>query len=166
MADRRKKQGMDSRIVDRKRQIVVVLDNIRSLHNVGAIFRTCDGAGVSKIYLCGMTGTPPRREITKTAIGAEEAIPWEYRRYTLRLIKKLKKDGYQIVSLEKTIDSKLFNKTNYSKKTCLVVGHEINGVNRSVLDESDKIVHIPMRGTKESLNVATAFGIAIYEIGR
>ncbi len=162
MASKKKKQGMDSRPVD----IVVVLDNIRSLHNVGAIFRTCDGAGVSKIYLCGMTGTPPRREITKTAIGAEEVIPWEYRRYTLRLIKKLKTEGYEIVSLEKTDQSQIFNQAKYLKKTCLVVGHEINGIKKAVLDESDKVVHIPMRGTKESLNVATAFGIAIYEITR
>lgn len=144
--------------------ICVVLDNIRSLHNVGAIFRTCDGAGVNKVYLCGMTGTPPRREITKTAIGAEDTIEWEYRRYTLRLIKKLKAEGYTICSLEKNDKSKVYNSVDYPKKVCLVVGHEIKGVNPKVLELSDHVVHIPMRGNKESLNVATAFGISIYQM--
>ncbi|OIP80918.1 RNA methyltransferase [Candidatus Peregrinibacteria bacterium CG22_combo_CG10-13_8_21_14_all_44_10] len=164
MASKKKKPSLDSCIVDKKGSVIVVLDNIRSLHNVGAIFRTCDGAGVKKIYLCGMTGTPPRREITKTAIGAEDTVPWEYRRYTLRLVKKLREEGYQIVALEKNSQSEIFKKAKYRKKTCLIVGHEINGVKDSVLAQSDKIVHIPMYGIKESLNVATAFGIAVYEI--
>ncbi|MFH1298490.1 MAG: RNA methyltransferase [Patescibacteria group bacterium] len=146
--------------------IIVVLDNIRSLHNVGAIFRTCDGAGVKKVYLCGMTGTPPRREITKTAIGAEETIDWEYRKSSVRLVRHLKKQGYKIVALEKNKKSKNFHETKYGSPLCLVVGHEINGIKEKILQDADLTVHIPMRGLKESLNVATAFGIAIYEITR
>ncbi|MBU1019564.1 RNA methyltransferase [Patescibacteria group bacterium] len=146
--------------------IIVVLDNIRSLHNVGAIFRTCDGAGVKKIYLCGMTGVPPRREITKTAIGAEETIDWEYRKSSVRLVRHLKKQGYKIVALEKNKKSKNFHETKYGSPLCLVVGHEINGIKEKILQDADLTVHIPMRGLKESLNVATAFGIAIYEITR
>ena len=146
--------------------IIVVLDNIRSLHNVGAIFRTCDGAGVKKIYLCGMTGVPPRREITKTAIGAEETIDWKYRKSSVRLVRHLKKQGYKIVALEKTAKSKNFHETKYGSPLCLVVGHEINGIKEKILQDADLTVHIPMRGLKESLNVATAFGIAIYEITR
>ncbi len=160
MASKKQNSPTQHCIVD----IIVLLDNVRSLHNVGAIFRTCDGAGVSKIYLCGMTGTPPRQEIAKTALGAEDLIPWEYKKDSLRLARKLKAQGYEIVALEKTAKSKLFNRVSYSPKICLIVGHEINGVRKKILEESDKTVHIPMRGAKESLNVATAFGIAIYEI--
>lgn len=162
MAKAKKKSTTKPCIVD----IIVVLDNIRSLHNVGAIFRTCDGAGIKKIYLCGMTGIPPRREITKTAIGAEETIDWEYRKSSVRLVNHLKKQGYNIVALEKTPKSRNFHKTKYPKPLCLVIGHEINGVKDGILKAADKIVHIPMRGHKESLNVATAFGIAIYEVTR
>lgn len=161
MASTKKKSDSKSCIVDK---IVVVLDNIRSLHNVGAIFRTCDGAGIKKVYLTGMTGTPPRQQITKTAIGAEETIDWEYRKSPLRLVKHLKNKGYNIVALEKTKKSHLFNRTKYKFPLCLVIGHEINGVKDEILKKSDKIIHIPMKGEKESLNVATAFGIAIYEI--
>lgn len=147
-------------------KIVIVLDNIRSLHNVGAIFRTCDGVGIKKIYLCGMTGIPPRKEITKTAIGAEKLIDWEYKKSSLRLIRSLKKKGYKIVALEREKDSKHFQKTKYPHPLCLVIGHEINGIKEEILKEADLKIHIPMRGEKESLNVATAFGIAIYEIAR
>ena len=149
-----------------KHNIIVVLDNIRSLHNVGAIFRTCDGAGIKKIYLCGMTGIPPRREITKTAIGAEETIDWEYKKSSVKLVNFLKKKGYKIASLEKIKGSKNFHKTKFPRPLCLVIGHEIMGVKPKILEASDLVVHIPMRGKKESLNVATAFGIAAYEITR
>ena len=111
-----------------------------------------------------MTGTPPRREITKTALGAEDVIEWVYRKDPVRLIRTLKKQGYEIVSLEKTKTSKPLHKVKYKPKTCFVVGHEINGIKPKILEESDKTVHIPMRGEKESLNVATAFGIGIYEV--
>lgn len=146
------------------KQICVVLENMRSLFNVGAIFRTSDGAGVSKIYLCGITGVPPRPQIEKTALGAEKTVPWEYKKSALKTIKSLKKQGYQIIALERAKKSKPFHKTKYKNKVCLVVGNEISGIGKSVLKEADRVVFIPMRGKKESLNVAVAFGIGVYQV--
>lgn len=144
--------------------IVVIAHNIRSLHNVGSIFRTSDGAGVSKIFLTGYTGCPPRKEISKTAIGADEWIKWEHRKDPLPILKKLKKDGFQIIALEKnntSIDIKDFKSDN---KVCLILGNEIDGVNDDLLKYADAVVEIPMRGQKISLNVSVAFGIAIYSL--
>lgn len=146
------------------KNIVVIAHNIRSLHNVGSIFRTSDGAGVSKIYLTGYTGCPPRKEISKTAIGADEWIKWEHRKDPLPILKKLKKDGFQIIALEKndiSIDIKDFKSDD---KVCLILGNEIDGVNDDLLEYADIVVEIPMRGKKISLNVSVAFGIAIYSL--
>lgn len=144
------------------KNIYILLNNIRSLHNVGSIFRTSDGAGVKKIFLCGQTGYPPRPDITKTAIGAEDVVPWEYYIDPIDCIKKLKKKGIQIVALEQTdksIDHKRF-KPKYP--ICLVVGHEIDGVSDEILDLCDESIEISMKGEKKSLNVSVAFGIAVY----
>ncbi|MBN1494668.1 RNA methyltransferase [Candidatus Peregrinibacteria bacterium] len=144
--------------------IYIIADNIRSLYNVGAIFRTSDGILAEKIYLCGMTGIPPRREIQKTSLGACEVVPWEYRENSVSAIKELKKKGVQIVALELTHSSQNYADTEFEFPCALIVGHEINGINDEIMQYVDKAIDIPMLGRANSLNVATAFGIAAYQI--
>lgn len=147
---------------------VVVCDDLRSLYNIGSVFRTADGVGVDKIYLCGITGTPDNQKakskISKVALGAEKSVEWEYVSQSWRLINKLKKDGYQIMSLEQA--AKSVNYIDFKPKfpLALIIGNEVGGVKKSLLNKSDKIIEIPMRGQKESLNVSIAFGIAAYWI--
>jgi tRNA G18 (ribose-2'-O)-methylase SpoU len=143
---------------------VVVLDNVRSALNVGAIFRTCDGAGASKLYLCGITPYPPHNKIPKTALGAIDYVEWERAGSTAEVIAKLKDEGYKCVGVEQTENSKLFNEVEYSEKIALVFGHEITGVSTEVLNMCDEKVIVPMYGRKESLNVATTVGIVCYEV--
>lgn len=144
----------------------VVCDNIRSLENIGSIFRTADALGAAKIFLCGICGCPPQIKISKAALGAEKNIPWEYHRQTWRLVEKLKKEGVFVAALEQ--DKKSVGYRNFKPKfpLALIVGNEVNGVSRSVLKRTDWIISLPMRGKKESLNVAVAFGVAGYEITR
>ena len=148
------------------RPVSVLLDNIRSLYNVGSIFRTSDAAGIEKIYLCGITGRPPRAEIHKAALGAETVVPWEYQEDSLAVIKKLKASGYRIVVLEHTDSGKDYSTAEYSFPLCLVIGHEITGISDAVVAEADAAIEIPMAGMKQSLNVAVAYGIAIFEVIR
>lgn len=145
-------------------QLYIVLDNIRSAHNVGAIFRTADGAGVTKIFLCGITATPPHKEITKTALGTIDNVPWEYYEKTVDAIKALKEQGIQVIALEQTEQSVNFKEFKYNNAVTIVAGNEIDGVSPEVLDICDGIVDIPMRGVAKSLNVATSTGIMLYHI--
>ena len=138
--------------------------NIRSLWNVGAFFRTCDALGVEHLYLTGYTAHPPRTEITKTAIGAEQWVEWEHARDPLPFIEQLKKDGWQIVSLELHADSVDIVKFQPADKVCLIVGHEITGVPDELMKISDASVEIPMLGKKESMNVSVATGIALHHL--
>lgn len=171
-----------------KKEIVVILDNIRSRENVGSIFRTADAVGVGKIYLCGITPVPKMNheagimnhdgtdKIAKTALGAEKWVPWEYHKQTWRLIDKLKKEGYQIVALEKTKNAEnIFytkdgppaeggHSVSGGGKIALIVGNEVSGLSKETLKRSHKVVAIPQYGHKESLNVAVAFGVAVYVI--
>ncbi len=147
-----------------RRQVRILLDNVRSLYNVGSIFRTSDAAGVDKIYIGGITGTPPRAEIHKAALGAENSVPWKYFENPVEIIQKVKTEGYQIVILEHTDQSQWYHEVTYQFPLCLVVGHEITGVSDEVIDLADMAIEIPMFGIKQSLNVAVAYGIAIYEI--
>ena len=147
-----------------KKAIYILLNNIRSLHNVGSIFRTSDGAGVKKIFLCGQTGYPPREEISKTALGAEECVPWEYYIDPIDCVKKLKKMGVRITALEQEMNSVDYRKFKPKYPVCLVVGHEIDGVSDKILKLCDDVIEIPMKGKKQSLNVSVAFGIAVYEL--
>jgi len=144
--------------------IVTVLDNIRSLYNVGAMFRTSDGLMIEKMYLCGMTGMPPRREIEKTSLGASDIVPWEYRKNTIDAVKDLKEKGYQIIALELTDPPMHYAEVNFSFPAALIVGHEINGVSDDVMKMVDLSISIPMLGRANSLNVATAYGIATYQM--
>ncbi len=141
-----------------------VLNNIRSLYNVGSIFRTADGAGLEKLWLCGITGCPPKAMITKTALGAEDVLPWEYREDAKALIRELKYQGYSIVLLEQVKESIPYQDFCPKEKTCLVLGNEISGINDELLDLCDTALEIEMRGKKNSLNVSVAFGIAAYHI--
>lgn len=144
--------------------LYLVAVDIRSLFNVGALFRSCDAFGVAKLYLCGYTGTPPRAEITKTALGAERTVPWEYHRQTLRLLKRLKADGVPIVALEQTRRSIPLPRYRPRFPLALVVGNEVTGVSPATRRLADDVVAIPMHGAKESLNVAVAAGVALYAL--
>lgn len=142
----------------------MICDNIRSLENIGSIFRTADALGVSKIYLCGICGKPPHHKISKTALGAEKTIPFEYHRQTGRLIDKLKKDRINVIALEQ--DKKAIPYTKFKPKfpLALVLGNEVKGISQRILRKCDKIIYLPMSGQKESLNVSVAFGVAGYYI--
>jgi len=142
--------------------LVVVLNDIRSLHNVGAIFRTADGVGVEKIWLCGITGAPPQSEIHKTALGAQERVPWEYHRDAAAVIMQLRERGYKIVLLEQTDESGDYFEFQPGGPVCLVLGNEITGVDDRLVSLADAAVEIPMAGVKNSLNVSVAFGVVAY----
>ena len=148
--------------------IYVILDNIRSLYNVGAIFRTSDAANIAKIYICGMTGSPDSQlqiqRINKTALGAEQTVPWQYYRNPVRIINKLKKEGVKIYALENTLHATRYTNWDYQFPCALVLGHEVRGVSQKVLKLADKVISIPMYGQKESLNVEAAYAVAVYEI--
>ena len=153
-------------------QLFVVLDNIRSALNVGAIFRTADSFGVEKIFLCGTTPRPGQtgpsaslrasKDLAKTSLGAENFVPWEYRKRTIDAVKQLRKQGFRIVALEQAKNSIDIRRYKPKAKVALVLGFEVSGVSKSVLKQCDKIIEIPMLGKKESLNVSVAFGVASY----
>lgn len=147
-----------------KKNLYVICDNIRSLENIGSIFRTSDALGVSKIFLCGISGRPPHHKISKTALGAEETIPFEYYKQISRLIDRLHKDKIQVVALEQ--DKRAIPFTRFKPKfpVALILGNEVKGVSKTILKKTDKIIFLPMLGKKESLNVSVAFGVAGYEI--
>lgn len=150
-----------------KLPIVVVLDNVRSMNNVGSIFRTADAFLVEKLVLCGITGTPPHREITKTAIGAEKSLHWEYEKSTLEALQKLKSQGYTLIALEQTDGSLdlMKNPLEYSP-VAFILGNEIDGVAQEVIDACDYCVEIPQLGTKHSFNVAVSFGMLLWDYAK
>ena len=147
-----------------KKELYVVCDNLRSLYNVGSIFRTSDAIGVKKIYLAGITGTPLQKGVLKVSLGAENSVPWEHVGSAWQLIEKLKKQGRQIIALELTTKSVDIKKFKPRWPCVLIVGNEVNGVSRSLLNRADVAIKIPMKGIKESLNVAVAYGIAAYTL--
>ena len=149
-----------------KRSVVIVLDNIRSLHNVGSLFRTADAFNLEAIFLCGITATPPHREIHRTALGATESVTWEYFPATLTAIETLKNKGYRIVVIEQTDKSISLSNVSFESdaRIALVFGNEVKGVSEEVLGYADKAVEIPQYGTKHSLNVAVSAGIVIWEL--
>lgn len=144
---------------------VVLLNNIRSMHNIGSVFRTSDAACIEKVYITGYTAQPPREEINKTALGATETVDWEYFEDPIKCIEQLKKDGYLILGLEqsqKSIDFYEYELPN--QNVCLILGNEVFGVDQELLDLCDIHLEIPMYGMKHSLNVSVAYGIAIFEL--
>ncbi|MBA4055691.1 MAG: RNA methyltransferase [Marivirga sp.] len=146
--------------------VSILLDNIRSLHNVGSAFRTADAFRVEKIYLAGITGTPPHREIQKTALGATESVIWEYVADPSNTVKLLKDKGYKIIIVEQTTGSIPLHtfEPSLAERYCLVFGNEVNGVSEEVVNEGDIALEIPQVGTKHSLNVSVCLGIVIWEI--
>ncbi|OGH92394.1 MAG: hypothetical protein A2534_02240 [Candidatus Magasanikbacteria bacterium RIFOXYD2_FULL_39_9] len=145
---------------------VLILPNIRSGHNVGAIFRTADGAGVDKLYITGYTPCPPHVQVDKVSLGAEKWMPWEYRKQTGRLLKELKQMGYNIVALEQTKTSQNIFDWKPKFPIALVLGNEKTGVPKSLLKYCDESIEIPMKGKKNSLNVSVATGVAMYQISK
>lgn len=155
-----------------KREVIVILDNIRSTHNVGSIFRTADALGISQIILGGTTPTPvdrfgrERKDISKVALGAEKSIKWNYTNNVLTEIKKLKKNNYKIIAIEQNKNSLDYKKIKLKRnlKLVFVLGAEVDGVSKAILKSADLIAEIPMRGKKESLNVSVSFGVALFRI--
>lgn len=144
---------------------VVILENIRSLHNVGAIFRTADGAGWDKVYLTGYTGCPPDRRIEKVSLGAEEFLPWEHVDSAIKLCEQLKKEGFEIIALEQSDRSEnIFEASYRGENLALIVGNEVDGVSAEILQMCERHFEIPMYGKKTSLNVSVATGIALFAI--
>jgi tRNA G18 (ribose-2'-O)-methylase SpoU len=146
--------------------LTVLVDNVRSLWNVGSIFRTADACAVRTLYLAGITGHPPRPEISKTALGADSAVDWHYSADPLESLERVVADGYTPVAIETSPEAVPLGRVSWPPTVCLVVGNEVAGVSPPVLKACPLHVSIPMLGTKESLNVAVAFGIAAYEVVR
>lgn len=142
----------------------IVLNDIRSLYNVGSIFRTADGVGVEKLWICGITGHPPDSQISKTALGAEKEVFWEYRHDVSSVLRELKVKGYEIVFLEQLAESIPYQQYEPKTPVCLVVGNEISGVSEELISFCDKTIEIEMSGLKNSLNVTVALGIVTYHI--
>jgi len=149
----------------KKLPLIVVLDEIRSLHNIGSVFRTSDAFRVESIYLCGITATPPHPELHKTALGAEFTVDWKYFKNTLDAVDKLKSDGYIVYSIEQAEGSTMLNdlKLDQTRKYAIVMGNEVKGVQQEVIDNSDGCIEIPQYGTKHSLNVSVTTGIVIWD---
>jgi tRNA G18 (ribose-2'-O)-methylase SpoU len=154
--------------LQKKFPIIVILNDIRSLNNIGSFFRTADAFNVEKIYLCGITAQPPHRDIHKTALGATETIEWEYRQSIDELLTELKATGISICSIEQTEKTTLLNEIHalVDKKFALVFGNEVNGVDQKVIDSSNYIIEIPQFGTKHSLNVSVCAGVVLWEFVR
>lgn len=150
---------------EKKTPLVVLLDNVRSLHNVGSVFRTADAFLVEAVYLCGITSTPPHAEIHKTALGAENTVEWKYYEDTHQAVKELKAKGYTVFSIEQANGSTLLPKVELDKekKYAVILGNEVKGVQQTVVDMSDGCIEIPQFGTKHSLNVSVTSGIIIWE---
>ena len=148
-----------------KLPVCIVLDNVRSLHNVGSAFRTSDAFKLEKLYLTGITGTPPHREIEKTALGATDSVDWQYQEKTGELLKALKEKQYTIIVVEQTSQSESLNAFNPEpgKKYCLVFGNEVHGVSEEAITLADSAIEIPQHGTKHSLNISVCLGIVAWE---
>jgi tRNA G18 (ribose-2'-O)-methylase SpoU len=154
--------------LQKKFPLLVILNDIRSLNNIGSFFRTADAFNVEKIYLCGITANPPHRDIQKTALGATETVEWEYRQSITELIKELKTDGVAVCSIEQAEKTTLLQDITELKaeKFALIFGNEVNGVDQDAIDLSDYIIEIPQFGTKHSLNVSVCAGVVMWEFAK
>lgn len=162
------RKGLGDRVqgIVKRKEIYIVLDNVLDTYNIGSIFRLADAVAAKKIFLCGGTEIPPNHRIKKASINTTEIVDWEYSETALEAIKKLKKEikNIQIISIEQSPKSIQYNTFEYKLPTCLVVGHESNGVSKEVLEISDAIMEIPMFGINISLNVVVSLGIVLYEV--
>jgi len=149
-----------------KTPIIVVLDNVRSLNNIGSVFRTCDAFLIQKIYLCGITATPPHKDIHKTALGSTEAVDWEYVANIMDLIQRLKSENIKVVSIEQAENATMLNDFIPEPQTtyALVFGNEVKGVSQKVVSTSDMVLEIPQFGTKHSLNISVSIGVVVWDV--
>ncbi|RUA16326.1 MAG: TrmH family RNA methyltransferase [Flavobacteriia bacterium] len=149
-----------------KSPIVIILDNVRSLNNIGSVFRTADAFLVQKIYLCGITATPPHKDIRKTALGATESVDWEYRKDTLELVEELKSNHIKVISVEQAENAIMLNAFQTDPKTtvALIFGNEVKGVSQEVVSASDAVLEIPQLGTKHSLNISVSAGVVVWDL--
>ncbi|MDG2138755.1 MAG: RNA methyltransferase [Flavobacteriales bacterium] len=148
----------------KKKPVVIVLDNIRSAHNVGSIFRTSDAFLITKLILCGITPTPPSNEIRKSALGSTNSVEWVKEEETGIAINQLKKEGYYIVGVEQVEEATEIQKFQNNKPIALIFGHEVNGISQEIIDTCDEIIEIPQYGTKHSLNISVCAGIVMWKI--
>lgn len=148
-----------------KLPVVVVLDNVRSMHNVGSVFRTADGFAVNHIYLCGITGTPPHREIEKTALGATQSVSWTYFQDVMEAVDELRSAGYNIIAIEQAENSTMLQdfKVKENEKYALIFGNEVNGVTQEIMNSVDGCIEIPQFGTKHSFNIVVSAGIVLWD---
>jgi len=151
-----------------KYPLIVILDDIRSLSNIGTFFRTSDAFNVEKIYLCGITATPPHREILKTALGAQDTVVWEHRENIVELVKELQSQQVHVAAIEQTEETVMLQDIHQLKaeKFALVFGNEVNGVNQEVINLADSVIEIPQFGTKHSLNVSVCAGVVLWEFAK
>jgi len=149
-----------------KNQLIAVLDNVRSLNNIGSVFRTADAFAIEAVYLCGITAKPPHREINKTALGATESVNWTFFEDTQTAVKKLKEDGWKVYAIEQTENSLMLNnfKPLSNEKIALIFGHEVKGVEQKVINQCDGVIEIPQKGTKHSLNISVSAGVVIWDL--
>ncbi|WP_282142664.1 RNA methyltransferase [Cellulophaga baltica] len=149
-----------------KTPLIIVLDNIRSLNNIGSVFRTADAFLIEKIYLCGITAQPPHKDIHKTALGATDSVVWEYAENTMDVIKSLKKDKVTTLAIEQAENAVFLNDFQVSKdqKYALIFGNEVKGVSQEVVSSSDAVIEIPQYGTKHSLNISVSVGVVIWDL--
>ena len=163
-----KRKSVDEFRRSEKSPFAIVLDNVRSFNNVGSVFRTADAFLIECIYLCGITGRPPHREIQKTALGATESVTWKYFEKTSEAVNELRSRGYVIVGIEQAAGSVSLSdfKLKKDKKYALIFGHEVNGVHQDIINECDFVIEIPQFGTKHSFNIGVSAGIVLWELNR
>ncbi|MEM6719175.1 MAG: RNA methyltransferase [Bacteroidota bacterium] len=149
-----------------KTSLIIILDNIRSLNNIGSVFRTSDAFLIEKIYLCGITAKPPHKDIHRTALGATETVAWEHRKDTLSLVKELQEKNVKVASIEQAENAIMLNEFNPDKENtyALVFGNEVKGVQQEVVSASDYVIEIPQFGTKHSLNISVSAGVVIWDV--
>ncbi len=149
-----------------KTPLIIVLDNIRSLNNIGSVFRTSDAFLIEKIYLCGITATPPHKDIHKTALGSTDTVDWEYYKNTLDLIEKLKTEQVKICSIEQAENATMLNDFTVERDTkyAMIFGNEVKGVSQDVVNTSDTVIEIPQFGTKHSLNISVSCGVVVWDV--
>lgn len=154
--------------VAKKIPVIVVLDNVRSMNNIGSVFRTSDAFLIEKIYLCGITAKPPHKDIHKTALGATESVEWEYYKETNQALDEIKRRGYKLMAIEQAEGSSKLGERIFEKneKLAVIFGHEVRGVQQSVVDHCDEVLEIPQFGTKHSLNISVCAGVVLWEIAK
>jgi len=165
--DELERKSIDEAKSSEKFPIILILDDVRSMHNVGSAFRTADAFAAEALYLCGYTPTPPHRDIHKTALGATETVNWLHYEKTIDAINDVRQKGYNILAIEQTHNSIPLNQTSWQNKPlALIFGNEVTGVNEEILNKTDGVIEIPQRGAKHSLNISVSLGVALWEFVR